>query len=331
MALSVLATLSFVMALAVTASPAQAQATRTWVSGVGDDANPCSRTAPCKTFAGAISKTAVSGEINCLDPGGFGAVTITKSISIICDNTIGGVLASSGVNGIIINLPAATDTVFLSGLDLNGAGSGLNGIRIISAGNVHVQNCIIRNFRAANGQGMSVQPSGALNLTVFDTTIDDNGVAGAPGTGGGILIQPTGAGGTAKVTLKDVRIQNNGNNGLFANTTGNTGAGVTVEADVSTFTGNSTGIGVLTPVGAAVVVTTITNSSVVNNGTAGMTSNGANAFLRVGNTTITGNTLGVSATNGGSIQTYGNNRLVSNPSVGGFANGAFTAAAPPPL
>ena len=69
---------------AMTATPASAQATRTWVSGVGDDVNPCSRTAPCKTFAGAISKTATSGEINCLDPGGFGAVTITKSITIDC-------------------------------------------------------------------------------------------------------------------------------------------------------------------------------------------------------------------------------------------------------
>jgi hypothetical protein len=64
------------------AAPAQAQATRTWVSGVGDDANPCSRTAPCKTFAGAISKTAPGGEIDALDPGGFGALTITKSITI---------------------------------------------------------------------------------------------------------------------------------------------------------------------------------------------------------------------------------------------------------
>src|SRR5207244_7928837 len=81
---------------------ANAQATRTWVSGVGDDVNPCSRTAPCKTFAGAISKTASPGIINCLDPGGFGAVTITKSIQIDCTGTLGSVL-SSGVQGIIIN------------------------------------------------------------------------------------------------------------------------------------------------------------------------------------------------------------------------------------
>src|SRR4051795_1752355 len=78
------------------AGAAQAQATRTWVSGVGDDANPCSRTAPCKTFPGAISKTAAGGEINCLDPGGFGAVTITKSITIRCQYTEGGIVASGG-------------------------------------------------------------------------------------------------------------------------------------------------------------------------------------------------------------------------------------------
>src|SRR5436309_12145423 len=80
-------------------APAHAQASRTWVSGVGDDANPCSRTAPCKTFAGAISKTAAGGEINCLDSGGFGAVTIIKSMTILCQGVVGGVLASS-VNGI---------------------------------------------------------------------------------------------------------------------------------------------------------------------------------------------------------------------------------------
>src|SRR6476619_7496009 len=100
---------SILLALAATslvallqAAPAQAQASRTWVSGVGDDANPCSRTAPCKTFAGAISKTVINGEINCLDPGGFGAVTITKSITIDCTGTFGSAL-NSGTNGIVIS------------------------------------------------------------------------------------------------------------------------------------------------------------------------------------------------------------------------------------
>src|SRR5476649_2165804 len=98
-ALSVLTVMLFAL---VFVSAAQAQATRTWVSGVGDDVNPCSRTAPCKTFPGAISKTAAGGEINCLDPGGFGAVTITKSMSIICESGTAGVLVS-GTNGIIVN------------------------------------------------------------------------------------------------------------------------------------------------------------------------------------------------------------------------------------
>src|SRR5664279_2386743 len=89
--------------LCLFAAPAHAQATRTWVSGVGDDVNPCSRTAPCKTFAGAISKTATNGEINCIDPAGYGAVTITKSITIDCRNTQGSIL-SAGTNGIIISI-----------------------------------------------------------------------------------------------------------------------------------------------------------------------------------------------------------------------------------
>src|SRR5438874_12407095 len=101
------------IALALPAS-AFAQASRTWVSGVGDDANPCSRTAPCKTFPGAISKTAAGGEINCLDPGGFGGVTITKAITIACEGVTAGVLVS-GTNAIIVNA-GPSDQVTLRGL-----------------------------------------------------------------------------------------------------------------------------------------------------------------------------------------------------------------------
>jgi hypothetical protein len=101
----------------VFASLVHAQASRTWVSGVGDDVNPCSRAAPCKTFAGAISKTAAGGEIDCLDPGGFGAVTITKSITLDCDPGTGGAsILSSSVNGIIVSANAATDVIILRNL-----------------------------------------------------------------------------------------------------------------------------------------------------------------------------------------------------------------------
>src|SRR5579862_7132157 len=100
-----------------------AQATRTWVSGVGDDANPCSRTAPCKTFAGAISKTAPDGEIDALDPGGFGSVTITKAITLDGTPALGGVVVS-GTDGIIINA-GPDDAVTLRGLILDGVDSGV--------------------------------------------------------------------------------------------------------------------------------------------------------------------------------------------------------------
>ena len=120
-------------------TPAHAQASRTYVSGVGDDVNPCSRTAPCKTFAGAISKTALNGEIDCLDPAGYGVVTITKSITIDCSQTLGSIL-HSGTNGLNIAYDsfATTDTrrtVRLRGLSFQGFDTGVIGIRITGAAN----------------------------------------------------------------------------------------------------------------------------------------------------------------------------------------------------
>src|ERR1700684_759801 len=134
------------------ALPAHAQATRTSVSGVGDDANPCSRTAPCKTFAGTISKTAAHGEINCLDPGDFGAVTITKAMTILCDPVSnGGVLTTSGSS---ITVTAGTsDKVVLEGLNLGGAESGSNGVQVTSGAAVYIIRCAIRDF---NGNGVNV-------------------------------------------------------------------------------------------------------------------------------------------------------------------------------
>src|SRR5882724_10092543 len=121
--------LGFLVPLLASA-PAQAQATRTWVSGVGDDANPCSRTAPCKTFAGAISKTAAGGEINCLDSGGFGGVTITRSITISCEPITAGVFVS-GTNGIVVQA-AADSVVVLRGISIEGLERGTNGIQFLS-------------------------------------------------------------------------------------------------------------------------------------------------------------------------------------------------------
>ena len=143
-----------VAATMVYAAPASAQATRTWVSGVGDDVNPCSRTAPCKTFAGAISKTAAGGEINCLDPGGFGAVSIIKSMTISCPYTEGGALA--GGNGIIVNMPASTDVIFMRGLDIFGVNPPTNGIRFLNRARSTSRIRVIRRFNAASSAGISV-------------------------------------------------------------------------------------------------------------------------------------------------------------------------------
>src|SRR5262245_55458533 len=135
-----LAAVGVLCASVFNANPAHAQATRTWVSGVGDDANPCSSTAPCKTFAGAISKTAAAGIINCLDPGGFGAVTIIKSITIDCEGTFAGILAA-GTNGVNVN--GAGIVVTLRNLSIEGAGIGLIGVNFIQGSVLHIENCKI--------------------------------------------------------------------------------------------------------------------------------------------------------------------------------------------
>src|SRR5262245_52677422 len=172
--------------------PAAAQATRTWVSGVGDDFNPCSRTAPCKTFAGAISRTAPGGEINCLDPGGFGLLTITQSVTISCPSTgTAGVLASAGSNGIVINTPANGE-VLLQGLDIEGLGSGNNGVHIVSATKVTIQSSSIRNF-AGNGVNLA-GPAGA-RVVILDSLILSNNagvnIAGAGGQANAALVMRT--------------------------------------------------------------------------------------------------------------------------------------------
>src|SRR5688500_4739612 len=169
--------------LVVAAAPAQAQATRTWVSGVGDDANPCSRTAPCKTFAGAISKTATGGEISVLDPGGFGAVTITKSITINGEGTLAGILAA-GTVGVIIN-PTSTSTVVLRNLSIVGAGTGTDGIRILNGAKIVIEKVSINGFI---NQGIDINPSTAglaQQVLVHDSNIRLN-------TQQGIQVLPSG-------------------------------------------------------------------------------------------------------------------------------------------
>jgi hypothetical protein len=206
-----------------------AQATRTWVSGVGDDANPCSRTAPCKTFAGAISKTAPKGEINVLDPGGFGGVTITKSISIIAENVEAGVLVS-GTNAIIINA-GVNDVVELIGLNIQGLGTGLAGVKVLSAKAVHIRRSSVRGFaNAASGVGIHVVPSvNPARVTVSDTVVSQNTQ--------GILAAPAGGAPSASTVAVDrVLVENNAGPGIRANGNG------TIRVTNSVITGNNRGV-----------------------------------------------------------------------------------------
>src|SRR3954464_2424311 len=130
------------LAVLLNAAPASAQ-TRSWVSGVGDDTFPCSRTAPCKTFAGAISKTSAGGIINCLDPGGYGAVTIMKSITINCAGISGGALAAGGP-GVVVN--GAGIAVVLRGVTISGNNGGTIGINFVNGASLHVEDSTVSGF-----------------------------------------------------------------------------------------------------------------------------------------------------------------------------------------
>jgi hypothetical protein len=275
------------------ASGAYAQATRTWVSGVGDDANPCSRTAPCKTFAGAISKTAAGGEINAIDPAGYGAVTITKSITINGAGTMASALVA-GTNGIVVQAGAA-DVVVLKDLSLNGIGLGLSGIRFLAGAELHVERCDIRGFTQ---QGIDVAPSASASIFVSNTDLRNNDA-------GAIYIHP-GASANVDATLDHVLMQGNGR-GVRAED------GSSVAVHNSTAAGNTNNGFVAMAVSRAVDMT-ISDSMSSLNGAVGAYS-GAFATIRLSNTVITGNNVGLQAA-GGAIVSFGNNSVSGNATNG---------------
>ena len=287
-----------VLTLGIT-SIANAQATRTWVSGVGDDANPCSRTAPCKTFAGAISKTAAKGEISVLDPAGFGALTITKSITVNGDGTLAGIL-SANVSGIIINA-GATDVVTIRNLSINGAGTGLNGIRWIAGKALHVENCKISgigNNTVGNGNGIVVALTAtAGNLFVKDTNIQTCAVAG-------IAVSTT-TGFVAGV-LDNVRLE-----GLPTGLIIGNNAFISVRNSVINLS-TSTGVNISGTGGA----TGSFDNVMINNNPTGINV-GAGALLNLSSCMLESNTTAISsAAPQANLRSSGNNRLLGNTSDG---------------
>ena len=280
--LPLLALLAFALAMPSTAS---AQATRTWVSGVGDDVNPCSRTAPCKTWAGAISKTAQGGEINAIDAGGFGALHITKSITIDGNGTHASILAC-GTNGVIANPPAATDKVILRDLRINGCARtsqpGVDGVRHLR-GSLRIEDSRIFGFTT----GVRSEPDQLKSrMVIEDTRIYDNSLYGA-------YIRAK-TGGDARATLQDTRLDDNGN-------------GLVVSS-------------VFGPSRARLFDSLISDSGLDLSQGWGVSVTGGSASVRIGDSRIVGNTDGLRTTSGGALISYGGNIVDDNTNDGNFTS-----------
>ena len=289
---------SAVLVPAFATAPAHAQATRTWVSGVGDDVNPCSRTAPCKTFAGAISKTAANGKINCLDPGGFGAVTITKSIEIDCLQFPGGIL-NAGTNGVNVSTTAGI-RVILRGIEIHGGGTGLNGVNIVVASNVMIDRCFIA---AQTGNGVIANLStGLAQVFISDTNITQ--------VARGVLLTTTGTG----VAVAEIN-----NTGIFTATTSGVELNGAHFASIDRSTLMAVGSAVHTIAGAGKA--TVSNSTIYSNAF-GIRTVGAGSVIRINNNSIVDNNNSISIGGGTTVATAGNNRV--DP-LGTVPNGTFQA------
>jgi hypothetical protein len=285
-----------IMALAIFtfafASMAQAQATRTWVSGVGDDANPCSRTAPCKTFAGAISKTAVNGEIDALDPGGFGAVTITKSITI--DACCMASILVSGTNGIVVSgagIIVRVRHVSFQGLN----GSGLSGVSFSNGASLTLEDCAIYGFSVAGVTVPSSTQSNELhlkNVSIYDCNE-------------GVHVTNSGTFATL-LTFDHVNIAR-------CSTGLNAGNGTRGQIAFSVFGQNTTN-GISASQTTSTTDFAVNDSSIVGLGatvgsTVGISTN-SSTHVRIARVVITNNVNALGL--GGSVDTGGNNTIMGN-------------------
>ena len=277
------------------AAPAHAQATRTWVSGVGDDANPCSRTAPCKTFAGAISKTAANGEIDCLDPGGFGAVTITKSMTIDCGGVTGGIL-SAGTNAVVV-IAGVNDRIVLRNLNIDGVGSGVNGVRFLAGLHLTLENVRIQGV---TGLGVDVNKGASGNLYMHNAYITQTATA---------VRLFTGAGGINAI-LNDVKIDAVNGNGLEV------ASGSTVATIANSAITNVTGSAIITTGGGFINA----DKNVFAKNATGANASASGSSIRISNNAFNDNGTALAAANGGTISSSNTNTIVGtigiNPNGG---------------
>ena len=293
----------FVICLAC-GSQARAQATRTWVSGVGDDANPCSRTAPCKTFAGAISKTAPCGEISVLDPGGFGAVTITKSITINGDGTLAGILAA-GVNGIIINA-GTSDKIIIRSISINGQCSGLNAIRFLAGQMLRVENCTIYGF---TNHGIDMFHSTVNAGIPGELTVENSSFTNINNVG--IRVARNGGQADPSAQIHNTRVNRAGFGIDFVNASNGTVSNCAISHIVQQ------GVVAENTAVANVVGTVVTNSGT------GISAFSSGSTLNFANCDIFNNGTGLNIAAGATGNRFGNSRIfqnTTNESVAGTLN-----------
>jgi hypothetical protein len=276
-------------------TPAFAQATRTWVSGVGDDANPCSRTAPCKTFAGALSKTAAGGEINALDPSGYGAVTINKNLVIDGLGPMSSIL-TGGSNGVTVN--GAGVVVIIRNITINCAGNTLgSGIRVVAAAAVSIENVVIENCAGTgtNGRGIAIETAADVRVDIRNVTFTNNtnfGVHSNPSAGTVTLSVEGSAfyrGGTTAIQLRQ-----------------NTNATI----DDTIVTAHNPGAAVALEL--STVNAHISDSVFTDNAFGVFAGNGGAPVARLSGTTITRSATAALGLSGGTIVSYGNNPIRGN-------------------
>lgn len=297
------ATLVLIAVLCLAVAPAQAQLARTFVSAAtGNDANDCNRLTPCRTFQRAHDQTLALGEITVLDAGGYGAVTITKGISIINDGVgEAGVLVSGGANGITI-AATPTDSISLRGLTLKGIGfGGGGGILFNTGGSLTVENCAIRTMLGGGSQtGIQFRPNASSRLDVSNTVLTDDV--------DGITVNPTGSG-TVSVVLSRVEVYN-GTDAISFNGSNSTGIVRGTVAD--SVAAGQAGFAIEAISTSAPTSILLTRSVVSDGAGTGVLAQFAKAIVRIGQSTITGNTNSWNAAANGIVESYGDNNIDGN-------------------
>ena len=284
----------------LSAAPAQAQATRTFVSPTGNDASvSCSLAAPCRTFLAAYALTNPGGEIAVLGTAGYGPLTISKAISIVNGGGFeAGIAVPSGGIGITINAGPG-DKISLRGLTIEGAGVGFAGIQFNIGGTLTVQNCIVRHFIS---DGIDFLANASSYLLISNTFVGENG-------GRGILVSPTGSGNTVTAVLNRVETSDNGGDGFFLNGSNSTGTVDATIADSVAAQNQGNGFATFTQSGHSATRLMVLRSVTSYNGAGIAASGTGSATLRISQSTITGNASGWS---GSGVFSYGDNKIDGN-------------------